>query len=65
MGLGEKRWLSLRESSAWSGLSVRTLFRLLAEGRLTGHRPETKRVLIDRYELDTFMEKSGRRKQPA
>jgi len=50
-----KRYAKIEECSEYSGLSVRTLHRMVADGRLTGYRPIAGRLLIDLHELDAFV----------
>ena len=54
-----RRWLSVEAGANYSTLSEETLRRLLAEGKLTAHRPVPGRVLIDREELDDFLAASA------
>lgn len=47
-----KRWLTIGEAVAVSGVSEEGLRRLIRQGRLRLHRPTPRRVVIDREELD-------------
>lgn len=58
VGVGPKRWLSIAEGSAYTGLSVASLKTLLASGKLTSHRPVRGRVLLDRHEIDSVIQSS-------
>ena len=51
-GTPEQRWLTVEQAAAYSGLSEKSIRRLLSSGRLTPHRPCRGRVLIDRRQLD-------------
>lgn len=48
----EARWLTVKGSADHASLSPESIRRLLASGKLTGHRPVRGRVLIDREQLD-------------
>jgi excisionase family DNA binding protein len=49
------RWMSISDAAGYSGLSKRSLERLLAGGKLSAHRPVRGRLLIDRLELDSLI----------
>jgi hypothetical protein len=55
IGQANARWLPLDRARDYGGLSVPSLRRLIASGKLTAHRPVKGRVLIDRFELDTLI----------
>ena len=56
------RYLSVSDTSAYSGLGEPTIRRLLRTGMLTAYRPVPGRVLVDRAELDRlFLDSVGRR----
>lgn len=50
-----KRWLGVAGSAEYSDLSVESIRRLVASGRLTAHRPLKGKILIDRLELDALI----------
>jgi len=52
------RWLTVDAAASYSGLSVKTIRRLLAGGRLTAHRPVRGRVIVDRRQVDALLEGS-------
>jgi excisionase family DNA binding protein len=54
----EPGYMDLSDGSRYSGLSVSTLRRLLAAGRLTAYRPTGTKVLISLAELRRFVESS-------
>ncbi|MGE0609533.1 MAG: helix-turn-helix domain-containing protein [Pirellulales bacterium] len=49
------RWLSIDRAADYSSLSVASIRRLLAGGKLVARRPVRGRVVIDRLELDSFV----------
>ena len=51
----EPRWLPIPSSARYTGLSVGSIRRLLAAGKLTAFRPVRGRVVLDRYELDSYV----------
>src|SRR5437588_11965990 len=53
------RYLSLPDAAVYTGLSVSTLRRLLAAGRLRGRRPTGGRLLPDREELAKLVSAGG------
>jgi excisionase family DNA binding protein len=57
----DPRWLSVEQAANYAALSVESLRRLLAAGKLTAYRPRPGRVLIDRRELDALILGSTRR----
>ncbi len=63
----EPAWLSIRDAAAITSLSVKTIRRMLASGKLTSYRPTPGCVRIARAELDSLMRASAnarpRRKQ--
>jgi excisionase family DNA binding protein len=50
-----RRYFSLSDAEAYTGLSVQTLRRLARAGRLQVYRPSPKRVVVDREELDRLI----------
>jgi excisionase family DNA binding protein len=52
------RYLSVAEVSTYTGLSTDSVRALLASGRLTALRPVPGRVVIDRRELDSYVQAS-------
>lgn len=55
----EQRWLNFGEAARYSGISAESLRRLVRAGRLRVFRPTERKVLIDRAELDAFIEASA------
>ena len=53
-----KRYATVDERSAFSGLSTRTLRGWIAEGKLTAYRPKPGRAVIDLRELDMLIQDS-------
>ena len=49
------RWLTYREASAYSGISIRSLRRLVDGGKLRVHAPLPRKHLFDRVELDAYL----------
>lgn len=47
-----KKYATVAEAVRWSGLTERTIRRMMAEKKLSTHRPTPGRVLIDLDELD-------------
>jgi len=64
--VGNKRWLTIKGAAKHVSLSVESLRRFVAEGKLTSYYPTPGKILIDCRELDAFIassnRKSGRRK---
>jgi excisionase family DNA binding protein len=56
-----KRYLSLVEAAAHSGLSVTTLRRMDRAGCVAFLRPTPRRILVDREALDAYLLASARR----
>lgn len=54
-GTQEQRWLTIEQAANYTGLSEKSMRRLLASGRLTPHRPCRGRILIDRRQLDAVI----------
>ncbi len=50
------RWLTIESAARYSDLSPESLRRLIAAGKLTAHRPRKGRILIDRRQLDQYIE---------
>jgi len=53
------RFLSVNGAAQYSGLSTKSIRRLIALGRITALHPVRGRVVIDRNELDSFILASG------
>jgi excisionase family DNA binding protein len=51
-----KKWFSLQEGAAYTGLSVETLRRFIDKGRLTAHLAEgmARPILLRREQLDAL-----------
>ena len=52
------RWLTVRAASDYSGLSEKSVRRMLASAKLTAHRPVRGKILICRRELDALIQTS-------
>ena len=50
-----QRFMGVNDAAAYSGLSEKSIRRLVASGKITGLRPVRGRVLIDRLELDSLI----------
>ena len=50
-----QRWLAVSSTAIYADLSVESIRRLLAAGKLTARRPVKGKVLIDRVELDSLI----------
>lgn len=55
-----QKWLSVKQASTYLGVSVSTINRLLAKGRLTPKRIE-RAVRIERTQLDRLMAKDQKK----
>lgn len=55
------RFLTIAGASSYSGLSTLTIRRLIAAGRLKSFRPVPRRIVIDRLELDRYIESTSGR----
>ncbi len=53
--LEQRRYLSLADAERYTTLSNSVLRRLVREGKLRGHRPSGRRLLLDRQELDELI----------
>ncbi len=49
------RFLSVRDSASYSGLSRETIRRMLQSGKLTPYRPVPGRIVVDRQQLDSVI----------
>jgi excisionase family DNA binding protein len=54
-----KRWATIAEAAAYSGLSDKTLRRLIARRELVAHRPVPGRILVDLRALDAIIRSSA------
>lgn len=52
----QKRWLGVTGAVEYSDISRSRLFQMMKDSRLTPHRPSPKVTLIDRLELDEYLE---------
>jgi hypothetical protein len=55
-----RRYFSVADAATYSGLSADSIRSLLSSGKLTGYRPVSGRVVIDRRELDSLIQASTR-----
>jgi hypothetical protein len=55
----EARWAAVRYAAVYSGLSERTIHRMITDGKLVGHRPTPGRLLIDLRALDEVIKGSA------
>jgi excisionase family DNA binding protein len=53
------RWATAVQAASYTGLSEKTIKRMVTDGRLAGHRPVPGRLLIDLRELDELIQKSA------
>ena len=53
------RWLSVDSAANYSSLSTRSIRRLLASRQLKPYKPVKGKIVIDRRELDTFIQASS------
>lgn len=51
----QPRWFGIAEATAYTRLSDSSIRRLLATGKLTAHRPVRGKILLDRFELDSYI----------
>src|SRR5260370_30367197 len=58
---GDPRFLSVAAAAAFSGHSETTVRGWLVTGKLTGYRPATGRVVIDKRELEALVLSSTKR----
>jgi excisionase family DNA binding protein len=49
------KYANLQTAAPWSGLSEKTLRRLIGEGKLTSYSPVGDRILINLHELDDLI----------
>lgn len=54
-GTPEQRWLTVEQAASYSGVSAKSIRRLLSSGQLTPYRPCRGRILIDRRQLDAVI----------
>lgn len=52
------RWLSLTDAAEYTSLSIESLRRLMAAGKIQPRRPVRGKVILDRLELDAFIASS-------
>jgi excisionase family DNA binding protein len=57
-----RRYLSLQDAEAYCGLSERTLRRLAAQGKFRILRPSPLRRVIDREELDRYLDSTAEKR---
>jgi hypothetical protein len=55
-GAVQKRWMRVTSAVEYSDISRSRLFQMRKDGRLTPHKPSPKVTLIDRLELDEYLE---------
>jgi excisionase family DNA binding protein len=58
----EKSFLTIKETSAYIGLSVRTIRRMIEAGKFIPHRPTPGRILLSRQEIDSVIRASANRR---
>lgn len=51
----DRRFMGIPDAAGYSGLSPKSIRRLLASGKLTILRPVRGRIVIDRVELDALV----------
>ena len=56
-GTVQQRFLNIVQASKYSGLSQKSIRRMIDAGKLKAHKPN-KRVLIDRLALDSMIQAS-------
>lgn len=54
---GEIEWLTSQEAARWLGVTVRTLYRAIDEGKLTAYRMG-RVIRIQRPDLEAYLESS-------
>jgi excisionase family DNA binding protein len=54
-----RRWVSLSEAAIYSGVSSRTIRRMIANGKLTGYQSGSRLIRIDLNDLDTVFTPIG------
>ena len=60
MNTPDKKYATIDDAAKWSGLSSRSIRRLIASGKLTAIAPSgVKRVLLDLEEFDRFIQSSA------
>jgi excisionase family DNA binding protein len=52
------RWMSVPEAASYLRAKPQRIYDLLSDGRLTRHK-DGSRVLLDRRELDAYLERGG------
>jgi len=48
-------WLTIADAAVYSGMSEKSIRKLLDKGEIIGRRPVPGRILIDRNELDNMI----------
>ena len=51
----QRRYLSLADAEKYTTLSRSVLRRLVRQGKIRGHRPSGRRLVLDRTELDALI----------
>jgi excisionase family DNA binding protein len=59
LGVTGRRYTTIKGAAEYSGVSERTIRRLIARQRLTAFRPVAGRVLVDLRELDAAIRSSA------
>lgn len=54
-----RRWVSINQVAEHLGVSTRTIYQMLAEGRLRGYRNGNRFVRLDLDEVDASMQPYG------
>lgn len=51
----EKHFLSPKEASVYTGISVRYLYQLIREKKISHSRPSGKMIFLEKKDLDSFV----------
>lgn len=58
------RFVAPVDAARYAGVSLPTIRRMLADGRLTPYRPSPRRVVVDLQQIDAFILSTGTRLTP-
>ncbi len=54
-GRPRQRFLSIEDAAAYTGLSTKSIRRLLSAGKLTPRNPVRRKIVLDREEIDAYV----------
>jgi excisionase family DNA binding protein len=50
-----RRWVSIKQAAEYLGVSTRTIFQMMADGRLVAYKNGTRFIRLDLNEVDDSM----------